>query len=94
MKLFRLIKMFLNETYSLCIGEHLSGSFPIQSGLNQGDALPQVLFNFALEYAIRKVQENHVEFKLIETQLFLVYADHVCLLGDKTDTIDKIRNSD
>jgi hypothetical protein len=33
------IKMCLNETYSrVCIGEHLSDSFPIQNGLNQGVA--------------------------------------------------------
>jgi hypothetical protein len=30
----RLIKMCLNETYSaVCIGKHLSDSFPIQNGL-------------------------------------------------------------
>jgi hypothetical protein len=54
MKLVRLIKMCLNETYSkIHIGKQLSDSFPIQSGLKQGDALSPLLLNFALEYAVR-----------------------------------------
>jgi hypothetical protein len=41
MKLVRLIKMCLNETYSkVRIGKHLSGSFPIQNGLKQDALLP------------------------------------------------------
>jgi hypothetical protein len=44
MKLVRLIKMCLNETYSkVRIGKHLSDNFPIQIGLKQGDVLSPLL---------------------------------------------------
>ena len=56
MNLIRLIKVCLTETYSTVqVGKNLSNMFPIRNGLNQGDALSPLLFNFPLEYASRRV---------------------------------------
>jgi len=54
MKLVRLIKMCLNETYCrVRVSKNLSDMFPIRNGLKQ-DARSPLLFNFALEVAIRR----------------------------------------
>jgi hypothetical protein len=51
--------------------------------------LSLLLFNFALEYSIRKVQENQAGLNLIGTHQALAYADDVNLLRDNIDIIKK-----
>ena len=74
-KIERLLKMSLTETNSRVRGgKNVSDRFPIRNGLKQGDALSPVLFNFALEYAIKRVQVNQDGLKINGTHQFLAYA--------------------
>jgi len=87
-KLVMLIKMSLNETYSrVRVGKNVSDRFPIRNGLKQADALLPMHFNFALEYAIRRVQVNQDGLKLNGTHELLAYVDDVNILGASIHTL-------
>ena len=66
---------------------HLSDTFPIMNGLKQGDVLLPLLFSFALEYAISRVQVNQDGLKLNGIHQLLVYADDVHILGGSVSTV-------
>jgi len=68
------------------VNKNLSYMFPIRNGLKQGDAISPLLFNFALVYAIIRVQVVQDCFKLNGTHwllfmpMMLVYWEEVCIL--------------
>ena len=74
-KLVRLIKTYLSETYSgVWVDKQLPGMIPFKDGLKQRDALLPLKFNFVFAYAIRRVQVNQDGLKLncIHQLLFML----------------------
>ena len=65
----------------------MSDRFPIRNGLKQGEPLSPMLFNFALEYAIRRVQVNQDGLKLNGTHQLVAYADDVNILEGSIHTL-------
>ena len=80
--------MSLTETYSrVRVGKNVSDRFPVRNRLKRGEALSPVLFNLALEYAIRRVQVNQDGLKLNGTHQLLAYADDVKIVGGSMHTL-------
>jgi hypothetical protein len=57
MKLFRLIRVCLNETVKFCIVRCLCDAFPIQNAVKRGGALSSLILNIVVGCAVSKVQE-------------------------------------
>jgi len=72
------------------VSKYLSDMFPLRYGLKKkGDALSPLLFNFVLEYVMRRVLENQDGLKLNGKHQLLVYADDVNILGGSVRSIEK-----
>ena len=90
MKLIRLIKMCLHEMCSrVRVDKYLSDILSIKNGLKEGDALSPLLFDFSLEYAVRRIKVNQDGLKLNGAHLLLVYADYVNILGESVHNMKK-----
>ena len=88
MKMVKLIKMCLTETYgNVWVGQNLSDMFPIRNTLKQENAVSPLLLKFIVECAIRRVQVEDDGLKLNGTHQMLFYADRVNILGGSVHTI-------
>ena len=67
----------------------MSDVFIFKNGLKQRDALSPLLFNFALEYAIRRVQVHQDGSKLNGIHKLLFYADYDNILDGSVHILRK-----
>jgi hypothetical protein len=71
------------------ISKNLSYRFLIENGLKQGDILSPLIFNCALGYTIRRIQESQEGLKLLGTHQLLSCADDINIVGENIRNIKK-----
>jgi hypothetical protein len=81
-KLIRLVRATMMDTeVQVKIQAQLTDAFKIRQGLKQGDGLAPLLFNLALENAIRKLSVNVKGTLKYHTTQIVGYANDICLLS-------------
>jgi len=91
MKLVRLIKMCLTGLLIRVQARICVTHFPLGMVGNKEVLLSPLLFYFALEYVIRREQVKQEDLKLNGTHQFLVYIDHINILGRSIHTKRKMK---
>jgi len=86
-KLINLTKLAMEGVkYQVRVDNFMSEAFSVETGLKQGDALSPLLFNIALEKAIRVLQKESRGLNVDEHQIkVLGFADDLNILGDSLD---------
>ncbi|KAL4142816.1 hypothetical protein QTP88_005213 [Uroleucon formosanum] len=86
-KLINLTKLAMEGVkYQVRVDNFMSEAFSVETGLKQGDALSPLLFNIALEKAIRVLQNESRGLNVDEHQIkVLGFADDLNILGDSLD---------
>lgn len=88
-KLIRLAQMTMEGSHAcVCLQGERTAPFKIGSGLRQGDSLSPLLFNFALEKAVRLVMQVEGGAVVGQRLKCLAFADDIALLAEKeTDLV-------
>jgi hypothetical protein len=62
-------------------------TFPRHNGLKEGHISQPLLLKVAVEYIIRKDEENQEGLEMERTLQYLIYADGVTLLGKNRNSV-------
>jgi len=88
-KLISLTKVCMNGTkYQVRVDNVLSEEFQVVTGLKQGDALSPLLFNIALEKAVRSIQRDNHGIDIGTNKIgILGFADDLNIIGDDEESV-------
>ncbi|KAL4098346.1 hypothetical protein QTP88_022976 [Uroleucon formosanum] len=90
-KLRNLVRMCMEGAhYKVRIDQTISETFTVETGLKQGDALSPVLFNLALEKAVRELQKETTGIEINQQKIqILGFADDLNIIGNTKDDTEK-----
>ncbi|KAL4098105.1 hypothetical protein QTP88_022774 [Uroleucon formosanum] len=91
-KIIRVIRACVNGSKcKVKYGGEESEEFEVRTGLRQGDALSQALFNIALESAMRETLDGATGIKIRNDQQLVVagYADDVIIMAESEEDLKK-----
>ena len=92
-KLIKLTSICVNGSRSrVKVGEILSDSFEVSGGLKQGDSLSPMLFNIALEKAIRAAELTTEVFGIDGPRVLLAFADDIDVVGNTVIMVKELFN--
>ncbi|KAL4126538.1 hypothetical protein QTP88_010759 [Uroleucon formosanum] len=88
-KLISLVGCSISHTdIKVKVGQTLSKTVQVTTGLRQGDAISPVLFNIVLEKVVREAALDKEGVKLGENNIgILAYADDIVLMADSKDKL-------
>lgn len=82
-KLIRLIELSVkNSKCKVKVENEYSATFEVKTGVRQGDGLSPILFNIALEEALKEVNKTNLGIKIIKNISVLAFADDVVILAE------------
>lgn len=87
-KIIQLAKMCISESKGkVKIGKEYTDTFDINTGVRQGDGLSPLLFNLALEEALKKTRNSEGGARLTEKINLLAFADDVAIIAENKNNL-------
>lgn len=87
-KIIKLIKLCVNDSKGkVKVGREYTEIFEINTGVRQGDGLSPILFNIALEEALRETTKSTGGAKIPDKINLLAFADDVVIVAENKEDI-------